>query len=128
VAPFVEFMGYTEPWYSVRGLDEIVGDDMGSITSFLRDGSRVFLTYATTGRGNEVVNGSMGLLDMTPYGRGEAWQDNPEGWPAGKGSCWYWRTDSEGYDSWGPNSRPAPQWSRPGATAVDTLGRGGEQH
>jgi hypothetical protein len=22
----------------------------------------------------------LGLLDMTPYGRGEAWEDNPEGW------------------------------------------------
>ena len=26
----------------------------------------------------------MGLLDMTPYGRGEAWEDNPEGWPEGR--------------------------------------------
>ena len=57
---------------------------MGSITCYLRDGDRVFLTYATTGRGNEPVNGSMGLLDMTPYGRGEAWEDNPEGWPEGR--------------------------------------------
>ena len=77
VAPYVEFMGYTEPWYSVRDLDAPVGNDMGSITCYLRDGDRVFLTYATTGRGNEPVNGSMGLLDMTPYGRGEAWEDNP---------------------------------------------------
>jgi hypothetical protein len=23
----------------------------------------------------------MGLLDMTPYGRREAWEDNPAGWP-----------------------------------------------
>jgi len=128
VAPFVEFMGYTEPWYSVRGVDGPVGDDMGSITAFLRDGSRVFLTYATTGRGNEAVNGSMGLLDMTPYGRGEAWQDNPEGWPSGQASCWYWRQDAEGVANWGPTSRPTPQWSRPGATPVETLGRNGEQH
>ena len=54
---------------------------MGYLTCFLRDGDRVFLTYSTTGRGNEPVNGSLGLLDMTPYGRGEAWEDNPEGWP-----------------------------------------------
>ena len=32
VAPYVEFMGYTEPWYSVRGLDAPVGGHMGSIT------------------------------------------------------------------------------------------------
>jgi Bacterial protein of unknown function (DUF899) len=44
VAAYVEFMGYTEPWYSVRGVDRPVGRGMGSITSFLRDGSRAFLT------------------------------------------------------------------------------------
>ena len=96
VALFVEFMGYTEPWYSVRGLEEPVGGDMGVVAVFLRDGDRAFLTYSTTGRGNEPVMGAFGLLDMTPYGRGEAWEDKPEGWPAGDDPCWYWRTDSEG--------------------------------
>jgi hypothetical protein len=78
---------------------------MGHIVCFLRDGDSVFLTYSTTGRGNEPVNGSLGLLDMTPYGRREAWEDDPEGWPdaprvgapvGGHGSpiCWYWRSDS----------------------------------
>ena len=44
VASYVEFMGYTEPWYSVRDTDEpAVGDRMGHITSFLRDGDRTFL-------------------------------------------------------------------------------------
>ena len=81
VASYVEFMGYTQPWYSVRDVEAPVGRSMGSITCFLRDGDRAFLTYATTGRGNEPVNGSLGLLDMTPYGRGEAWEDKPEGWP-----------------------------------------------
>jgi hypothetical protein len=81
VGPYVEFMGYTQPWYSVRGVEAPVGGGMGHIVCFLRDGDRVFLTYSTTGRGNEPVNGSLGLLDMTPYGRGEAWEDNPEGWP-----------------------------------------------
>jgi len=52
--------------------------DMGSITCFLRAGDRAFLTYATTSRGNEAINGSLGLLDMTPYGRREAWEDDPE--------------------------------------------------
>src|SRR3984957_8653163 len=123
VAPYVEFMGYTEPWYSVRGLAAPIGDDMGNIVAFLRDGDRVFLTYSTTGRGNERVNGSLGLLDMTPYGRGEAWQDMPEGWPEGRDSCWYWRGDADGNATWGPTSRPVPQWTRPGATPVETLGR-----
>ena len=44
---------------------------------FLRDGDRAFLTYSTTGRGNEPVDASLGLLDMTAYGRREAWRTTP---------------------------------------------------
>ena len=46
VAAYVEFMGYTQPWYSVRGVEAPVGGSMGSITCFLRAGDRVFLTYS----------------------------------------------------------------------------------
>ena len=74
------------------------------------------------------VNGSLGLLDMTPYGRGEAWEDKPEGWPEGRHACWYWRSDADGNATWGPTSRPVPQWTRPGATPVETLGRHGHHH
>ncbi|MER5534595.1 DUF899 domain-containing protein [Streptomyces mirabilis] len=139
VAPYVEFMGYTQPWYSVRGVEAPIGGGMGHIVCFLRDGDRVFLTYSTTGRGNEPVNGSLALLDMTPYGRGEAWEDNPEGRPVicdvrdghpseGRQACWYWRSDADGNATWGPTSRPVPQWTRPGATPVETLGRHGHHH
>jgi len=62
---------------------------------------------------------------MTPYGRGEQWQDTPEGWPDGDGPCWYWRVDVDGNPTWGGTGRPAPQWTRPGATAETTLGRHG---
>ncbi|ALG10213.1 DUF899 family protein [Kibdelosporangium phytohabitans] len=119
VAAFVEFMGYTQPWYSVRGVAEPVGGDMGYTACFLRDGDRTFLTYSTTGRGNEPISSSFGLLDMTPNGRGEAWEDNLEGHPAtGNHACWYWRSDADGNATWGPASRPVPQWLRPGATPV----------
>ncbi|MGW4669260.1 DUF899 domain-containing protein [Streptomyces sp. NPDC004324] len=139
VAPYVDFMGYTQPWYSVRGVDAPIGGAMGHIVCFLREGDRVFLTYSTTGRGNEPVNGSLALLDMTTYGRGEEWEDNPEGrtvlgdvsegHPAvGRQACWYWRSDADGVATWGPTSRPAPQWTRPGATPVETLGRQGHCH
>ncbi|CCH31257.1 DUF899 family protein [Actinosynnema sp. NPDC047251] len=123
VAPYVEFMGYTEPWYSVRGLAAPIGDPMGHLTCYLRDGDRTFLTYDTTGRGNEPFNPSLGLLDRTPYGRGEKWEDKPATWPEGQPACWSWRSDADGNATWGPTSRPVPQWTRPGATPVDTLGR-----
>ena len=121
-------MGYTQPWYSVRGVDEPIGGKMGYLTCFLRDGDHVFLTYSTTGRGNERVNPSLGLLDMTPYGRGESWEDKPEGWPEPYGSSGSWRSDAEGNAAWGPTSQPVPQWTRPGATPVETLGRHGHHH
>jgi predicted dithiol-disulfide oxidoreductase (DUF899 family) len=125
VAPYVEFMGYTQPWYSVRGVPAPVGGEMGHITAYLRDGDRAFLTYSTTGRGNEVA-GPFGLLDMTPHGRGEVWEDNPDGRTAGHHACWYWRSDADGVAAWGQTSRPVPQWTRPGATPVETLGRQGD--
>jgi predicted dithiol-disulfide oxidoreductase (DUF899 family) len=128
LAPFVEFMGYTQPWYSVRGLDEPLGGEMGVLVCFLRDGDRVFLTYSTTDRGNEAASPSLSLLDMTPYGRGEAWEDKPEGWPAGGHACWHWRSDADGVATWGPTSRPVPQWTRPGVTPEETLGRKGPHH
>lgn len=118
VAPYLEFMGYTEPWYSVRGVPAPIGVDMGHIACFLRDGERVYLTYRTTGRGNEPAAGVFGLLDMTPYGRGETWEDVPDGWPEGRTSCWYWAADADGNPTWGPTRRAVPQWTRPGATPV----------
>ncbi|MFE5293551.1 hypothetical protein ACFQ8T_15370 [Isoptericola sp. NPDC056618] len=56
VAPFVEFMGYRVPWYSMQGVtDEAVGgglsDDRGLISCYLRVGDRV-LTNETTHRGS----------------------------------------------------------------------------
>jgi predicted dithiol-disulfide oxidoreductase (DUF899 family) len=113
----------------VRGVEASIATEDGHIVCYLRDGDRVFLTYSTTSRGNEPAHTSLGLLDMTPYGRREAWEDNPEGWPAapdagspagGHGApiCWYWRTDADGVATWGPTSRPTPQWTRPGATSV----------
>ncbi|MBO1417948.1 DUF899 family protein [Streptomyces sp. FH025] len=139
VASYVDFMGYTQPWYSVRDAAAPVGGGMGSLACFLRDGDRAFLTYSTTGRGNEAVGGFLALLDMTPYGRREAWEDDPEGWPEapqsgspvgghGVPTCWYWRSDTDGTATWGPTSRPVPQWTRPGATPAETLGRNGRHH
>jgi predicted dithiol-disulfide oxidoreductase (DUF899 family) len=128
VAAFVEFMGYTQPWYSVRGVDAPVGGEMGNLVCFLRDGDRVFLTYSTTGRGNEVLSPMFALLDRTPYGRREPWEDVPDGWPEARDTCWYWRSDADGNPTWGETSRPVPQWTLPGATPVTTLGRTGPHH
>jgi hypothetical protein len=43
----------------------------------------VFLLTAhrASGRADEVMASSYGLLDLTAYGRQELWEDSPEGWP-----------------------------------------------
>ncbi len=121
VAPYVEFMGCTQPWYSVRGVEEAIAAEDGRLTCYLRDGDRVYLTYSTTGRGVEPVDSSLYLLDMTPYGRREAWEDTPEGWPeapdvgspkGGHGApiSWFWRTDHTGPR---PRARPAARPAAP---------------
>jgi hypothetical protein len=38
-------------------------------------------TYWTTRHGIEVMGNSYSLLDLTVYGRQEAWEDSPSRWP-----------------------------------------------
>jgi len=103
LAPFRDFMGYTHPWYSTRGIDDPAIRGGGDIACFLRREDGVFLTYETTGRGVEAIMGSLMLLDMTVYGRQENWEDSPERWPQDP-TYSFWRTDG----------RPTAQWTRPG--------------
>ena len=70
VAPYVEFMA-TAPGTRCAMWRRPSLQKRGHIICYLRDGDRVFRTYSTTGRGNEPADTSLGLLDMTPYGRGE---------------------------------------------------------
>ena len=83
-----ERKGWSLPWYSSFGTTfnedfqaTVDGNESQGISAFLRDGERVFHTYHTTGRGVEPVMSTFKLLDLTAYGRQEAWEDSPEGWP-----------------------------------------------
>lgn len=115
-ARYREFMGWTVPWFSVPpgSVDRLVaGRYFGILVAYLRDGDRVYETYWTTGRGNEVMAPSYGLLDLTVHGRQEAWEDSPEGWPQ--------RWDTKG-GQFRLDGRPTAQWSRVRAGHDDTLG------
>ncbi len=83
-ARYRDFMGWELPWYSAQhSLDTLlVGRKVGKfhLVCYLRQGSKVFETYWTTGRGAEVMDNSYDLLDLTVYGRQEMWEDSP---PAG---------------------------------------------
>jgi predicted dithiol-disulfide oxidoreductase (DUF899 family) len=100
--------GWNVPWYSSFGsdfnydfhvtLDEsaapieynyrsaaemerpITGEEHG-LSVFFRLGADVFHTYSTYARGTEALTDSYSLLDTTPYGRQQDWEDSPPGWP-----------------------------------------------
>jgi predicted dithiol-disulfide oxidoreductase (DUF899 family) len=111
-----DFMGWTVPWYSVppESVDRLVADrHFGMLVSYLRDEDKVYETYWTTGRGNELMAPSYGLMDLTAYGRQEHWEDSPDGWPQ--------HLDSHG-GQFRLDGRPTAQWSRINAGHDDDLG------
>lgn len=91
IAPIRERMGWTVPWYSSHG--STFEDDLGVTRGFglsvlLRDGDEVFRTYFTTSRGVDRLRMDFNLLDLTPYGRQETWEDSPAGWPQDPTMSW----------------------------------------
>jgi predicted dithiol-disulfide oxidoreductase (DUF899 family) len=98
-----DFMGWEVPWYSAEGcLDTLLAgrpSKAGPLICYLRDGDRVFETYWTRIRGLEAMDNTFGLLDLTAYGRQQAWEDSPPGWPRPPALM---RSDG----------RPTAQWAR----------------
>jgi predicted dithiol-disulfide oxidoreductase (DUF899 family) len=77
-------MGWTLPFASSRGtsFSEDCGADGGfALSVFLGDGEDVYRTYSTTSRGVDRLLWVHNILDLTPYGRQEDWEDSPAGWP-----------------------------------------------
>lgn len=115
-ARYRDFMGWKMPWYSAeKSLDTLlVGRRIGMmhLVCYLRQGSKVFETYWTTGRGVEVMGNSYALLDLTAYGRQEGFEDSPAGWLK-------LSEDEQGYRI---DGRPIVQWPRVNAGYSDDLG------
>ena len=113
-----DFMGWDVPWYSAKdAADALLGDRPRSpapLVCYVRDGDRVFETYWTSGRGLEAMDGAYGLLDLTVYGRREAWQDMPDGSPPPM-----WGANTNPFRTKG---RPIGQWPRVEAGRSDDLG------
>jgi predicted dithiol-disulfide oxidoreductase (DUF899 family) len=63
------------------------------LSVYLRQGDDIFRTYFTTARGLETVGGIWSLLDLTPFGRQEQWEDSPAGWPQSPPYQWWHRHD-----------------------------------
>jgi predicted dithiol-disulfide oxidoreductase (DUF899 family) len=101
-------MGWELPWYSAAdsdlnidfGLspphprpDEYQDGEMFGLSAFLRDGEEVYRTYFTSRRGVEALGSVWTLLDVTPLGRQESWEDSPEGYPQTPPYAWWRRHD-----------------------------------
>lgn len=84
-------MGWTVPVYSSRGTAfsaECGTDKNFGLSVFLRDGTDVYRTYFTTDRGVDRLRLDFNLLDLTPLGRQETWEDSPAGWPQTEPYTW----------------------------------------
>jgi predicted dithiol-disulfide oxidoreductase (DUF899 family) len=99
IDPLRRRMGWTTSWYSSHG--STFNDDLGlgggfGLSVLLRDGDEVFRTYFTNGRGVDRLRLDFNLLDLTPYGRQESWEDSPEGWPQDPTMSWLKPRDEYG--------------------------------
>jgi predicted dithiol-disulfide oxidoreductase (DUF899 family) len=77
-------MGWAMPFVSSQGtaFADACGAGRGFMLSvFLREGDDIFRTYCTTQRGVDRLVFVHNILDLTPYGRQEDWEDSPAGWP-----------------------------------------------
>jgi predicted dithiol-disulfide oxidoreductase (DUF899 family) len=102
-------MGWTVPWYSSFGSDfnhafgvgpvsprpsEYQDGEAFGLSVFLRDGDEIYRTYFTSRRAVEALGSVWTLLDLTPLGRQEEWEDSPEGYPQTPPYTW-WRRHGE---------------------------------
>ncbi len=56
------------------------GEEHG-LSVFFNLGDDVFHTYSAYARGTEKLTNAYALLDVTPYGRQQEFEDSPPGWP-----------------------------------------------
>ena len=69
----------TPAQYNYRPMS-IKGERHG-MSVFFRLDDAIFHTYSTYARGCEALTDTYRLLDITPYGRQEDFEDSPPGWP-----------------------------------------------
>jgi predicted dithiol-disulfide oxidoreductase (DUF899 family) len=103
-----ERMGWSHiPFYSLP--DERFSEDFDvkekfGLNVFVRCEEKVYRTYFLNGLGIEDIGSTFSLLDLTPLGRQEQWQDVPSGRPQGEPYIW-WRL----HDHYGQVAAPNPR-------------------
>jgi predicted dithiol-disulfide oxidoreductase (DUF899 family) len=80
VAP-IEYNYRDKAELEARNLPYATQGEQHGLSVFFRVGDEVFHTYSAYARGVEKLSDSYALLDVTPYGRQEDWEDSPSDWP-----------------------------------------------
>ena len=95
---YSERMGWEIPWYTdtLEFQEAYDTTEWFAFDVFLRDGDRAFQTYRTRGRGVEAIGTVWSLLDRTPLGRQEEWEDTPPGRPQTPPYGWWEYHDEYG--------------------------------
>ena len=94
--PYRERMGWSVPFYSAANselFDDLGHNELFALDVFLRDGDDVYRTYMIDGRGTEKLGSVWSFLDITPFGRQEAWEESPAGTPQSDPYVWWRRHD-----------------------------------
>lgn len=95
IRDYRERMGWDVPWYTTG--DDFSADfdvpEYWGVNVFLRAGDRIYRSYFATGRAAEDLTSVWTLLDSTPFGRQEEWQDAPDGVPQDPTYSWSRRHD-----------------------------------
>lgn len=100
IVAFAARMGWDVPWVETTDSfspDFGMGNHGPGFTVFIHDRGAVFHSYACTARETERAVTVWGLLDMTPMGRQEVWQDAPDWVPQSEPYRW-WRLH-DGYEA-----------------------------
>lgn len=89
VAP-IEYNYLDRDAWQKKGVLEHIKGELPALSVFTRDDhGNIYHTYSTFSRGLEIALNTYHLLDITPFGRQEPFEDSPEGWPkTPKGKSW----------------------------------------
>ncbi len=95
IARYKQRMGWDIPWCTT--VDDFVEDfdatDWFAINVFIRSDDQIYRTFFVSGREVEIMGNAWTLLDLTPLGRQEDWEDSPDGYP--QRSEYLWRRHDE---------------------------------
>jgi predicted dithiol-disulfide oxidoreductase (DUF899 family) len=64
-----------------RGEARFAKGESHGMSVFFRIDDAIYHSYSAFARGTEGIASALGMLDITPYGRQEDFEDSPEGWP-----------------------------------------------